>query len=339
MALAALCGALYYWHAHRARLLVLTGIVTTDGVIVGSEISGRVQELPVKEGDPVKAGQLLARIQPQEWKAEMAFYADTEKQWAAQVTQAEADLRYQQDQTSNQVRQAQANFQAANSQVTQGEADLQNASLTFKRMDQLHHQGVESAQAFDQARTALDSATARVQALRDQAVAANAALAMARANLEQVAARRAALEATTHQLAAARAQEDRARIRLDHTEIRSPTNGLIDTRAALPGEVVAVGQAILTLINPDDLWVRADVEETYIERIHLGDELAVTLPSGARRRGVVFYRGVDADFATQRDVSRTKRDIRTFEVRLRCDNHDRSLAVGMTAYVTLPLAK
>jgi HlyD family secretion protein len=51
----------------------------------------------------------------------------------------------------------------------------------------------------------------------------------------------------------------------------------------------------------------------------------------------VFYRGVDAGFATQRDVSRTKRDIKTFEIRLRCDNTERRLAVGMTAYVSLPL--
>jgi len=51
----------------------------------------------------------------------------------------------------------------------------------------------------------------------------------------------------------------------------------------------------------------------------------------------VFYRSVDADYATQRDVSRTKRDIKTFEIRLRCDNGDRALAVGMTAYVTVPL--
>jgi HlyD family secretion protein len=49
----------------------------------------------------------------------------------------------------------------------------------------------------------------------------------------------------------------------------------------------------------------------------------------------VFYRGADAGFATQRDVSRTKRDIKTFEIRLRVDNRDRRLAVGMTAYVTL----
>ena len=93
----------------------------------------------------------------------------------------------------------------------------------------------------------------------------------------------------------------------------------------------------MTLIDPDDLWIRADVEETYIDRVAIGNTLTVRLPSGETREGKVFYRGVDAGFATQRDVSRTKRDIRTFEVRLRVDNADRKLAVGMTAYVMLPV--
>jgi HlyD family secretion protein len=65
----------------------------------------------------------------------------------------------------------------------------------------------------------------------------------------------------------------------------------------------------------------------------------VRLPSGDEREGTVFYRGVDAGYATQRDVSRTKRDIKTFELRLRADNTDRRLAVGMTAYVVLPLTR
>jgi HlyD family secretion protein len=101
--------------------------------------------------------------------------------------------------------------------------------------------------------------------------------------------------------------------------------------------VVTPGQAIVTVVNPDDLWVRVDVEETYIDRVRVGDTLTVRLPSGQEREGTVFFRGVDAGYATQRDVSRTKRDIKTFELRLRVDNGDRRLAVGMTAYVVLPL--
>ena len=79
------------------------------------------------------------------------------------------------------------------------------------------------------------------------------------------------------------------------------------------------------------------VEETYMDRVKIGDKMRVRLPSGEERDGTIFYRGVDASFATQRDVSRTKRDIKTFEIRLRVDNSDRRLAVGMTAYVELPV--
>ena len=142
---------------------------------------------------------------------------------------------------------------------------------------------------------------------------------------------------TLQQRDAAAAQRKRADVRLAYSEVRAPVDGIVDVRVAREGEVINPGQAIVTLINPDDLWVRADIEETYIDRIRLGDELKVRLPSGEERVGTVFYRAMDGSFATQRDVSRTKRDIRTFEIRLRLDNKDRRLAVGMTTYVELPV--
>jgi HlyD family secretion protein len=331
-------GGLYYALAARPRELVLTGIVTTDDVVVSSEIQGRLQELLAKEGDVVKQGQLLGRIQPQEWKADVAYYADSEQQMAAEVTQSEANLRFEEMQTSNQTRQAEANLAMAQAQVVQALADAENARLTFERAEAMYRKGVEAEQAFDQARTAHAAAKAHVDALRKQQQANEAALALAKGNADHIAARRAALDANQHQLAAMGAQKEKAQVRLDYTEIHAPIAGIVDVRAAQRGEVVAPGKAIVTLIDPDDLWVRADVEESYIDSVHLGDKMTVRLPSGAEREGTVFFRGVDADYATQRDVSRTKRDIKTFEIRLRCDNADRSLAVGMTAYVLLPLS-
>jgi multidrug resistance efflux pump len=255
------------------------------------------------------------------------------------VAKAEADLKFEDAQTSNQIAQAEANLASAQAQAVQAAADLENARLNFQREEALHGSGAESQQAFDQARTTYEAARAHAESLNKLAQAAQAALALAKSNAEQVAARQAALKATVHQLAAAGAQKERAKAQLGYTEIRAPLNGVVDTRVALQGKVVNPGQAVVTLIDPDDLWVRADVEETYADRVHLGDKLEVRLPSGTGRQGTVIYRGVDADYATQRDVSRTKRDIKTFEIRLRCDNRDRSLAVGMTAYVKLPLAK
>jgi multidrug resistance efflux pump len=222
-------------------------------------------------------------------------------------------------------------------QVTQAEADLDYAKRNFERARLLRTSNANSEQDLDQARTNSAAAKAHVESLQKQVKASEAALALAQANTEEIAARRAALVSATHHLAAARAQAEKANVVLGYTEIRAPIDGIVDVRAALQGEVVTPGQAIVTLIDPDNLWVRADVPESYIDGIHLGDKLAVRLPSGATRQGTVFFRGVDADYATQRDVSRTKRDIKTFEFRLRCDNSDRSLALGMTAYVTLPL--
>jgi multidrug efflux pump subunit AcrA (membrane-fusion protein) len=132
-------------------------------------------------------------------------------------------------------------------------------------------------------------------------------------------------------------QRDKADVRLGFTKVFAPIDGIVDVQPAREGEVVSAGQTLVTLINPDDLWVRADVEETYIDRVKIGDKLKVRLPSGEELEGTVYYRRADAGYATQRDVSRTKRDIKTFETRLRVDNKDRRLAVGMTVYVMLPL--
>ena len=274
LVLAAVAGGIYYALTRTPAEIVLTGIVTTDEVIVSPEIQGRLQQLLVKQGDAVTNGELLALIQPETQQADVSFYTSSEQQAAADLAQAQADS--------------------------------ENARLNFERIGGLYSNNVESVQTFDQSRTAYDSTVARVESAKKQ--------------IQSIA-----------------AQRQKAEVYLSHTKIFAPTNGIVDTRAALQGEVVNPGQAIVTLINQDDLWIRADVEETYVDRIHLGDKMQMKLPSGALREGTVFYRSVDADYATQRDVSRTKRDIKTFEIRLRCDNSDRALAVGMTAYVGLPL--
>jgi len=316
LVLALIAGGIYYATLRQPGGIVLTGIVTTDEVIVSPEIQGRLEQLLVSEGDAVTNGELLAVIQPQLQLADMAFYRSGEQQSAADLTQAQADLT-----------QLQADFTQAQANLVASQADSENARLNFERIQQLYSNNVESVQTFDQSRTAYDSAKARVEAARAQVGSAQARIQSSEARVESA----------EKQIQATAAQTQKANVYLDYTKIYAPTDGIVDTRVALQGEVVNPGQAIVTLINQDDLWVRADVEETYIDRIHLGDTMQIKLPSGATRQGTVYYRSVDADYATQRDVSRTKRDIRTFEIRLRCDNRDRSLAVGMTAYVILPL--
>ena len=330
-------GAAYYWTRLPPEPVTLTGIVTEDGVTVSSQVAGQIRELRVKEGDHVAKGQLLAVIEPEEMKADEAYYQHSEEGMTSQVGEAEAALRFQEQQTRDQIRQAEAALAATESQQVEATAALESARLDYERTANLFKQGIVPPQANDQARTAYDAAKARVETTRKQVDAQRAALSLAQSTAEQTAVRRSQLEANRHQLAAASAQKQKARVRLGYTEIRSPVDAVVNVRAALQGEVVSPAQPIVTLIDEDAYWIRADVPETNIDLIHLGDRMTVRLPSGAERRATVFYRGVDAGYATQRDVSRTKRDIKTFEIRLRADNKDRALALGMTAYVLLPL--
>ena len=332
-------GGWYVWQRTRPTTLVLTGIVTTNDVVVSSLAGGQLATLLVKEGDAVTKNQVIATITPDELRADRAYFDQSAQGLSSQVRQNEAALRFQEQQTLSEVQQAEANLASAEAQRASAQADLASARQKLDRVKQLVASSVAAAADLDQAQTTFDAATARVDALKKQADSARAAVALARSTAEQIAMRRDQLQASRSQLKAADAQRTKADVRLAYAEVRSPIDGVVDVRAARQGEVVAVGQPILSLINPDELWIRVDIEESYIERVKLGDTMQVRLPSGHELPGAVYFRGVDAGFATQRDVSRTKRDIKTFEVRLRVDNRDRRLAVGMTAYVLLPVAK
>lgn len=326
----------WYYVAHsRPNALVLTGIVTTNDVVVAPQIGGRLVAVHVKEGDSVTAGQVLAEIDPGELAAERDYYVHSAESLQSSVREQEAGLRLQRRQLQEQEAQAEAAIATSVASHAAAVADAERARVTFERTRDLAGSGLAPAQQLDEARTGAAAAQARVESLARQVDQQRAALALVRANVEQIAMRQSQVRASQAQLAAMGAQQQKASVRLGFTQLVAPVAGVVDVMPARIGEVIPTGQAVMTIINPDDLWVRADIEETYIDRVKSGDTLTVRLPSGEARQGTVFYRRADAGFATQRDVSRTKRDIKTFETRLRVDNADRKLAVGMTVYVDL----
>jgi len=329
-------GVVYYKAVTQPQPIILTGIVTTNDVVASSQIQGQLAQVLIKEGDNVKAGQLVAVIEPKELRADESFYLHSERGTAAQVAEAEAALKYQEAQTHDQIEQAEAGLAAAQAQEAEAKADLELDRVNYQRTKGLFDQKIDSQQALDQAWATFEAQQAHVESLAKQVEVQRAAVALARSNEDQIVVRRSQLQAMERQRAAAGAQISKARVRLDYTEIHAPIPGVISVLAARQGEVVNIGQPIVSIVDPDDLWIRADVPETYLDRIRLGDRLKVRLPDGMEREGTVYYRGVDADYATQRDVSQSKRDIKTFELRLHVDNSDRRLWPGLTAYVTLP---
>ena len=228
---------------------------------------------------------------------------------------------------------AQARLQAARAQLLQAEATLQRTESDSRRAIELAKQGVASDQERVQAEANLKAQLAVVQSLKEQVAAAEADLKMALANTHQARAAQSMVASTRAQLANSEAQLKEAEVRLGYTKIYAPVTGTVLVRAAREGEVVSPGQAIVTIVDLTDTWVRAAIPETQADHIGLGDSLRVRLPGGTVTSGKVFYKAAEADFATQRDVSRRKRDIRTIVLKVRLDNPNGAYVPGMTAEV------
>ena len=96
--------------------------------------------------------------------------------------------------------------------------------------------------------------------------------------------------------------------------------GIVNVRAARQGEVVSPATPIVTVVDLSQTWVYAPLPETEADAVQLGDKLRVVMPSGATVWGTVIAKAAEAGFATQRDVSRRKRDIETVQIKLLIDN-------------------
>lgn len=323
----------------RGSNILLIGVVDGNEVIVSPQIAGRMIKLTVDEGSEVKKGQLIAELDPSELQAALAQDEANIGSLEAKVNQSAQTLTWTDQQTTAALNQAQATLTSARAQLEQSRATLELDEVNYKRTIALFDSGVSTAQDRDTANSTLKAARANVQSLEDQVKAQQAALAVAEANRKQVAVQQADLASARAQVLQAKALRDQAATQLGYTKVFSPLDGIVSVRVAKQGEMVAQGGPIVVVVDVNHLWVRADVEESYIDAIHFGDTMKVQLPSGDVIEGNVFFKGVESDFATQRDVSRTKRDIKTFAIKVSVPNSDRRLFTGMTATVLLPQPK
>jgi HlyD family secretion protein len=323
----------YFFSTPSNKDLVLIGTVDSNQVVVSPQTQGRLQKLMVEEGTPVRAGDLIALIDPAELQAQEAAAAATISSMRSKV----AGMRYTEQSTkgstTSDVANMQARLQSMKSQLEQAQATLQRTESDSRRMIELAKQGVASDQERVQAETNLTAAKANVQSLQDQVKAAEADLNSAIARTHQANAAQSTVASTQADLKNAEEQRRQANVRLGYTKIYAPVTGTVSVRAAREGEVLNVGQPIVTVVDLSDTWVRAAIPETEADHIGLGDTLRVRLPGGTVTSGKVFFKGAEADFATQRDVSRRKRDIKTIVLKVRLDNPRGAYVPGMSAEV------
>jgi len=325
--------AYYFFSTPSSRDLVLIGTVDSNQVIVNPQIAGRISKLLVDEGTPVKQGDLIALLDPSELEAQERAAAATINSLQHKVSEMQSTEQATSGSTSSNVINAQARLQSVRAQLAQAEAMLVRTESDSRRTVQLAQQGVASDQERVQAESNLKAQQATVDSLKQQVSAAEADIKTAIANTHQAVAARSTVQASRADLSNAEEQLKQAEVRLGYTKIYAPVSGTVSVRAAREGEVINAGEAIVTIVDLSDTWVRAAIPETNADHIGLGDTLRVRLPGGTVTQGKVFFKAAEADFATQRDVNRKKRDIRTIVLKIRLDNPKGAYVPGMTAEV------
>jgi HlyD family secretion protein len=262
VALVAAVAALVAWESMNRRDEPNAAFVSGNGRIEATEINastklaGRIEQILVREGDFVKAGQPLVRMQVDTLKAQRDEARAKRQQAITAVDNAKA-----------QVLVREADLAAAEALVAQYESALDAAQRRLARSETLSIEGASSLQELDDDRARVRSASAAVKAGKAQAVAAEAAVKAART---QVIGAEAAVNAATATVA--RIDAD-----IEDSVLTSPVNARVQYLVAQTGEVLGAGGVALNLIDLSDVYMTFFVPEAYAGRVAMGNDVRIVL--------------------------------------------------------------
>ena len=282
------------WLAWRHPAEQLQGMADADTVNVAAKITARLAELKVREGDRVKAGQVLFVLDSPEVAAKEEQAQGALEAASAVADKADAGAR------SEDIRAAQANWKRA-------EAGATLADATYQRVQNLFNEGVMTRQKRDEA-------LAQARSSRELSNAARAQYDQALAGAREQDKR--AAQGQVRQARGAVAEVDAAR---EEVNGRAPLAGEINKRMADVGELVPAGYPVFTLVDIDRMWVSVNLRESQMRGLKIGNRLRGQVP--ALNRDVefeVYFINPAGDYATWRATRQSSGyDVRSFEIRLR----------------------
>jgi len=304
-AVLAVCAATYGWTRWQAGhaddgLVNGNGRIEATEIDVATKLPGRVSAMLVDEGDFVKAGQPLAKMDIMVLQAELDEARAKEQQ--ARNTAASVKA---------QVAQRKSDKAAAMAAVVMRESELDAAARRLARSETLSKEGASSMQELDDDRARARSAQATVQAAHAQVEAAQAAI-----------------DATQAQLVAAQsgvtaAQATVARVDADITdsELTSPRDGRVQYRVAEAGEVLPAGGKVLNVVDLSDVYMTFFLPETVVGKVPLGAEVRIVLDAAPQYviPAQVSFVSSTAQFTPKTVETATERQKLMFRVKARID--------------------
>ncbi len=376
---AASSGSCSLWQRGAPASLKLYGNIELTQVDMAFKIAGKLNALQVDEGDDVRGGVVLARLETNQLESQRSrdqaaleaaeslipqlqtsierqktsLTAETELR-QAQLAQAEAALRdLLAGARTQEIQQAQASVEEAASQHEQARQDWERAQVLHKNDD------ISTAQ-FDQYRARFDTTGAALRQARehlalilegprkDQVEGARSQVAQAQANIRMLEASRLELKRMEQELQTRKAQADQARAQLAVTDAQladavatSPVNGVVLVKSAELGEVLAPGTTFATLGDMDRPWLRAYIGEQDLGRVKLGDKVKVTTDSypGKVYPGKITFISSEAEFTPTQIQTPEERVKLVYRIKVEVENPQHELKLNMPAEAEIVLSK
>lgn len=288
--------------------LRISGNIEAHESVVSFKVQGRIVELPVQEGQYVKHGDLLARLDDDDYRQQVSVEEATMRTREAELKLAVAGSRVQE-------------IQAAKQTLIDAQADLELKRAEFRRRRALLAEQGVSREDVDNAASQLKRAQAtyeRVKQTHDQVVEGT--------RKEEIAVRRANLESAREAL-------QMSRVKLNYTVLSAPVSGVVLVRQAELGEVVSAGTPVVTVADVDHLWLRGYLNETDLGRVRWGQSATVhtdTYPDKAYQ-GRVSFISSQAEFTPKSVETHKERVTLVYRIKIDMDNPNHELKPGMPA--------
>jgi HlyD family secretion protein len=294
--------------------LRISGNIEAHESLVSFKVQGRVIDLPVQEGQYVRRGEVLARLDDEDYRQQVSVDEATVRTREAELRLAEAGSRMQE-------------IEAAKQMLVDAGADLELKRAEFRRRKALLAEQGVAREDVESARTQLKRAQAtyeRVKQTHDQIVEGT--------RREEIAVRQANLELAREHL-------EMSQVKLGYTVLTAPLSGVVLVRQAELGEVVSPGTPIVTIADVDHLWMRGYLNETDLGRVRWGQPATVrtdTYP-GKAYPGRISFISSQAEFTPKSVETYKERVTLVYRIKIELENQNHELKPGMPADAALDL--
>jgi Multidrug resistance efflux pump len=303
-----------------------SGTIEATEIPIQPEIGGRIIDLSVNEGQTIKANDIIAKLDDSQAKLSLDTAKSQQVQAQAKLTDLIGGAR------AEEIRRLTYLVDQANANLASLEPNLKFEENNLVNDQKLLETGAVSKQVMDAQQTKVDTLKAQYESAQANANAAQASLEQAQAGNTQPAiqAQQAAVDIAAQSVKS-------AELALNKLVIKSPTNGQVLYRHVELGQVVNPGTTMVTVLDPNDLWIKIYVPEAKLSQVKVGGTALITVDSypGKTFKGTVQYVSNQAEFTPKNVQTKEERTTTVFAVKLSLTEGKGQLKAGMPADVTL----